>query len=164
LSKVLIFGNSGSGKSTLAKSLSEASDVFHLDLDALAWSSTSPPVRAALDESRKAIFSLISKHKNWVVEGCYTDLLEILESNCDEIIFMNLPIEDCISNAKARPWEPHKYKSKAAQDQNLDMLIAWIEQYHERDDTFSYTAHEEFYNNYRGTKKMITRNQAINSL
>ena len=75
-----------------------------------------------------------------------------------EIIFMNLPIESCISNAKARPWEPHKYKTKQAQDDNLAMLIDWIGQYSERNDTFSYAAHKQFYDGYHGHKKMITQN------
>lgn len=38
-----------------------------------------------------------------------TDLLKLVQAQSSEIIFMNLPIELCIANAKARPWEPHKY-------------------------------------------------------
>ena len=71
---------------------------------------------------------------------------------------MNLPIKSCISNAKARPWEPHKYETKQAQDENLAMLIDWIGQYSERNDTFSYAAHKQFYDGYHGHKKMITQN------
>jgi hypothetical protein len=36
---------------------------------------------------------------------------------------MNLPVAACIENARKRPWEPHKYASKAEQDKNLDRLI-----------------------------------------
>jgi len=38
------------------------------------------------------------------------------------------------------------------------MLIDWIAQYTKRDDTFSYTAHKQFYENYSGSKRMVTRN------
>ena len=31
-----------------------------------------------------------------------------------------------IPSLAARPWEPHKYPSKEAQDANLALLIGWI--------------------------------------
>lgn len=159
MSKVIIFGNSGSGKSTLAKHLSESFNLAHLDLDTLAWKPTVPPERESMEGSWKHIQQFIDSNSHWVIEGCYTDLLELVEDQSTEIIFMNLPIELCISNAKARPWEPHKYKTKQAQDNNLEMLISWIRQYTEREDTFSYDAHQRFFDNYSGKKKIITSNQ-----
>ncbi|WP_334020532.1 AAA family ATPase [Alteromonas sp. S015] len=158
MAKILIFGNSGSGKSTLAKHLCRTKGLAHLDLDTLAWKPTSPPERRPIEESEKEIQAFITSNNNWVVEGCYTDLLELVEAQSTEAIFMNLPVESCIANAKARPWEPHKYKTKQAQDDNLAMLIDWIEQYTQRNDTFSYAAHKRFYDSYHGHKKMITQN------
>ena len=158
MSNILIFGNSGSGKSTLAKSMCKSQSLAHLDLDTLAWDATTPPKRKNLNTSKIEIESFIEANDSWVIEGCYTDLLKLVESYSSEIIFMNLPIEECIRNAKSRPWEPHKYKSKQAQDENLDMLINWISQYTERDDTFSMSAHQNFYNNYSGKKQIITSN------
>ncbi len=72
---------------------------------------------------------------------------------------MNLPIKACIANAKNRPWEPHKYESKETQDSNLKMLIDWIAQYSERDDTFSEATHKKLYKNYSGKKSMFTSNE-----
>jgi adenylate kinase family enzyme len=120
LSNILIFGNSGSGKSTLAKNICKSQGLAHLDLDSLAWEETTPPERKNLNTSKKEIDNFIKMNDSWVIEGCYTDLLELAKSYSSEVIFMNLPIEDCISNAKSRPWEPHKYESKQAQDENLD--------------------------------------------
>ena len=68
---------------------------------------------------------------------------------------MNLPIELCIENAKNRPWEPHKYDSKAAQDANLAMLIDWIAQYNQRTDTFSKSAHQKLYDEFSGNKNSV---------
>lgn len=87
--KILIFGNSGSGKSTLAKQLSAKEGLAHLDLDVLAWLPVSPPERMAIEESKLKIDAFISAHKGWVVEGCYTDLLELLAHDASEIIFMD---------------------------------------------------------------------------
>jgi adenylate kinase family enzyme len=159
LSKILIFGNSGSGKSTLAKKICQTSCLAHLDLDSLAWQATNPPERKEIKESEKGILDFIQSYDNWVIEGCYTDLLELLSEQTDEIIYLNLPVDLCIKNAKSRPWEPHKYASKEAQDANLAMLVDWISQYTERQDTFSKQAHQKFFTEYVGKKSMITDNQ-----
>ena len=159
LRKILIFGNSGSGKSTLARRLCNAEGLSHLDLDTLAWNPTTPPERKCLNESRSDIFNFIHSNEGWVVEGCYADLLEIIVPFASEIIFMNLPIEACVKNAKNRPWEPHKYASKEAQDKNLKMLIDWISQYSARTDTFSELTHNKLYRQYAGKKRMVTGNE-----
>jgi len=158
LQKVLVFGNSASGKSTLAKRLAKVDLLAHLDLDLLAWQATNPPTRVPLVESTKAIETFMREHDQWVIEGCYSDLLKIAKEQSTEIIFMNLPVDDCIENAKNRPWEPHKYTSKTEQDTNLTMLIQWISQYELRDDNFSKAAHLAFYHSYTGMKKMLTTN------
>lgn len=159
--KILIFGNSGSGKSTFAKELVEAEQMPHLDLDSLAWLPTEPPVRAPLEHSELKIKEFMAASENWVIEGCYTDLLELASPEASEIIFMNLDVSLCIENAKNRPWEPHKYKTKKAQDRNLDMLIEWIEQYNEREDVFSLKSHLRFYDNFPGKKTMVLNNERL---
>ena len=158
MAKILIFGNSGSGKSTLAKHLSEKEGLGHLDLDVLAWLPTSPPQRMPIEESRAKIEAFLKDNKSWVIEGCYTDLLELLAHEASEIIFMDLSIEQCINNAKSRPWETHKYESKEAQDANLEMLINWIKDYKTRSDPFSYGAHLRFYESFQGEKMVYVEN------
>lgn len=157
--KVLIFGNSGSGKSTLARKLCSADALPHLDLDTLAWMPTALPERKPLKESKSDISEFISSNKGWVIEGCYSDLLEMALPFSNEMIFMNLPIELCIENARNRPWESHKYESKEAQDKNLGMLTNWISQYSGRTDTFSEASHKVLYEQYTGAKRMVTSNE-----
>ncbi|NET11241.1 MAG: AAA family ATPase [Symploca sp. SIO2B6] len=158
MKKILIFGNSGSGKSTLAKELSSSNNLAYLELDILAWQPTTPPKRMPLEVSGNKIEAFVNTHPNWVIEGCYADLLDFLASEATEIIFMNLPVEDCILNASNRPWEPHKYGSKIAQDEKLGMLIDWISQYGQRSGPCSQTAHEALYQGYMGKKTMYTSN------
>ncbi|MFT5164479.1 MAG: adenylate kinase family enzyme [Alteromonadaceae bacterium] len=162
--KILIFGNSGAGKSTLAKKLAVSKNLAHLDLDTLAWQpipagSTAPPGRLPLKQSRQQIDIFTNANPHWIIEGCYTDLLEMLSDEADEIIFMDLDVNLCIANAANRPWEPHKYPSKTAQDKNLPMLTQWIQQYTERDDGFSHQAHQGFYEAFKGNKSMVRDNQ-----
>ncbi|CAA0126378.1 Uncharacterised protein [Halioglobus japonicus] len=164
MSKILIFGNSGSGKSTLAKQLYNERGLAHLDLDTLAWLPTNPPQRKPVAESRSAIEKFIGSYDTWVIEGCYTDLLEVAALHATEAIFMNLPVALCIENARKRPWEPHKYATKEEQDGNLEMLIDWITQYPIRQDVFSQTAHTALYESFTGRKRLYTSNaQAGNS-
>ena len=137
MKKIVIFGNSGSGKSTLAKKLNMQFNIAHYDLDNIAWLPTSPPERMPLDQSIKAIEAFTDQNEGWVIEGCYGDLLELVLPAATEVIFLNLPIERCIENARNRPWEAHKYKSKQEQDANLENLINWIQEYESRDDIFS---------------------------
>ncbi len=157
--KTIIFGNSGSGKSTLAKKLQAAQNASHLDLDTLAWQATDPPSRKPLAESAQAIEAFMAKHECWVIEGCYADLLQLVAEQANQAIFMNLPTALCQQNARNRPWEPHKYASKAAQDANLDMLLGWIADYEQRQDEFSYQAHQKLYNQFPKNKQQITSNQ-----
>ena len=154
--RIVIFGNSASGKSSLAKHLAEQHHLAHLDLDTLAWlpiTEKSPlPYRQSVDISVGEIDRFIKQNNQWVIEGCYSDLLTHTLGKCSEVIFLNLPVQLCILNAKNRPWESHKYKSKAEQDANLSMLIDWISQYEHRTDTFSKAAHEKLYNEFLGKK------------
>lgn len=159
MKKIAIFGNSGSGKSTLARKLCEESSLRHLDLDSVAWKASKLPERKPIEESLQEINDFILSNKGWVIEGCYSDLLEVVLRSASEIVFLNLPLEDCIDNARNRPWEPHKYESKECQDQNLEMLIEWIAQYEKRTDTFSKSDHELLFSNFRGAKIMYTSNQ-----
>lgn len=156
--KIIIFGNSSSGKSTLAKQLCKEG-LVHLDLDTIAWDNTCPmPERRALAESAVILEQFTESHQSWVIEGCYADLLALVAESASDAIFMDLSVEQCIQNAMRRPWEPHKYASKQAQDENLAMLIQWIAQYPERSDAFSYLSHKVLYDNFKGTKTRIQVN------
>jgi adenylate kinase family enzyme len=156
--KVIIFGNSGSGKSTLAAEL-RGEGLAHLDLDVLAWLPVEPPERRPLEQAFADIQKFIGDNPAWVIEGCYSDLLALVKPFASEAIFMNLPVALCQENARNRPWEPHKYESKAAQDANLDMLLDWIAGYADRCDALSLRAHSELYDSFQGSKTEITCNR-----
>lgn len=161
MKSVLIFGNSGSGKSTLASTLCRAHGLAHMDLDSIAWLPSTPPERAPLDASKTEIEAFVEANDGWVIEGCYTDLLEMARPHAEEVIFLNLPVDLCIENARNRPWEPHKYGSKAAQDRNLAMLIDWISEYSSRDGVMSHRAHKAFYEQFTGRKTEIRSNREL---
>src|SRR3954464_14933536 len=119
MERIIVFGNSGSGKSTLAKALAKLHEAEHLDLDTIAWEAKRPGVRADFEESRRTLLQFIEQSENWVIEGCYSELLKVAAHYCTEVIFLNPGIEACVFNCRARPFEAHKYASPEAQDANL---------------------------------------------
>jgi len=162
MKNTLIFGNSGAGKSTLAKKLKAESSLEHLDLDVLAWLDTNPPTRKPIVDSKKEIDLFLSKSDSWVIEGGYSDLLELVTEQASNIVFLNPPVDICIQHCKSRPWEPHKYATKTEQDKNLSMLIEWVKQYEHRDDDFSLKSHRALYEKFSGHKQEI--NSGVDSL
>lgn len=156
--RILVFGNSGSGKSTLAACIAKLPDIAHLDLDTIAWKSGQPGVRESLHTSFEAIDTFIKNHQSWVIEGCYSALLDYAADNANEIVFLNPGIEACQANCRARPWESHKYESKEAQDKNLKMLLNWVAEYQTREDEFSLQQHRLLFDSFDGTKFELTTN------
>ena len=155
--RVLLFGNSGAGKSTLARRLHQTEGLAHLDLDTLAWLDCSPPERRRVEDSQSDIDDFVRVNSAWVIEGCYADLLALAAPLATELIWLNPDTETCVGHALARPWEPHKYASKAAQDANLPMLIDWIRAYDTREDEFSRKTHAALFEGFSGAKRELTQ-------
>lgn len=156
----MIFGNSGSGKSTYAKAEAARLGCPHLDLDTIAWDpDMEAPTRREQASSLALLSAFTERAEAWVVEGCYADLLTVAAADATELVFLNPGSEVCANNARSREWEPHKYPSKAAQDANLDMLLAWIHDYDVRTDVFSLGAHRQLFDGFDGPKREFRSNQ-----
>jgi adenylate kinase family enzyme len=154
--RIVIFGNSGAGKSTLAGRLAREHGLRHLDLDTLAWLPTSPPQRAPRGDSLAKLDAFTAASEAWVIEGCYGELIEAAAQRCTELVFLNPGVEACIANCRSRPWEPHKYPTKEAQDENLAMLIEWVRAYATREDELSLRAHRTLFDRFVGAKREVT--------
>lgn len=159
MERILIFGNAGSGKSSLAKALSGLHRAEHLDLDLIAWEAGRPGVRAPFARSRRALLRFIRGQAGWVIEGCYSGLLREAAAHCTELIFLNPGVEACVRNCEARPWEPHKYASREAQDANLRMLVGWVREYETRGDEFSLREHRRLFDAHAGRKVEYKSNE-----
>lgn len=151
--RILIFGNSGSGKSTLARQLAQEHHLPHLDLDHLAW--TSPGIRKPTAESASEIAIYTTTNPEWIAEGCYGDLLELMLQKATEVVFLNPGVEACVANCRARPWEPEKYPSKEDQDERLEFLIQWVREYETRTDEYSFHRHRMLFDGFQGAKQEL---------
>jgi adenylate kinase family enzyme len=154
--RIVILGNSGSGKSTLARELARAYELPALDLDTVFWE----PDRIAVQrDERDALAQLAHfcrSHDGWIVEGCYAHLATAALAGAPMLLWLDPGVEACLANCRARPWEPHKYRTQAEQDAYLEPLLAWVADFYDRDDAMSQRVHRAVFERYAGPKRRIT--------
>lgn len=155
--RLAIIGNAGSGKSTLAWQLAGELDLALLDLDIVAWE----PERVAVQRSHAAaaadVQAFCRSYPSWVVEGCYPGLIGAALRYRPVLLLLDPGMDQCLANCRARPWEPHKYKTRAEQDRKLGVLLDWVADYYHRDGDMSLTTHEALFEAYRGPKQRLSR-------
>jgi adenylate kinase family enzyme len=156
--KVAIVGNAGSGKSTQASTLAEGGATAILDLDLVFWE-PGATIERPISERIAEVQRFCREHDSWVIEGCYTDLIEATFPWTPELIFMDPGKEVCISNCLRRQHEAHKYPTKEDQDQKLDFLITWVSDYYHRGGLMSHRSHQALFDRYDGPKKRIQRQE-----
>jgi adenylate kinase family enzyme len=154
--RILIFGNSGSGKTTLANKLAKDLSIPILDLDTIVWEPHQIAIRRPQEDILKDLQDFIDNNISWVIEGCYSTLIQVALKFSTEIYFLNPGISKCLENNRHRPWEPHKFKSIQAQTETFEFLQNWIQQYEQRDDEFSYSSHRSLFDQYNGIKYELT--------
>ena len=152
--RIIILGNSGSGKSTLAREIKLRKDVPVLSLDDLAFASEA--VRRPVEGSLADVRTFIWQHSNWVIEGCYADLIEGILDEADALLFLNPGVEQSVENCLNRPWEPEKFASLEDQNRYLEPLIAWVREYETRTDEFGLQSHRELFERFAGPKVEFT--------
>jgi adenylate kinase family enzyme len=157
--RIAIVGNSGSGKSTFASQIAAAHSVVSLDLDTVAWEPGNVAVPRSAEQAAADITAFCARHDNWVVEGCYAGLLQQVLEYGPILLFIDPGVEACLANCRSRPWEPHKYASKPAQDEKLELLLSWVREYYSRDGDLSLSAHQSLFENYRGPKLRLAHHQ-----
>ena len=153
--RVAIIGNAGSGKTTLARTLASGGDMPVLDLDTLVWE----PNQIAVPRDPESVIAEVDRfcgrHPNWVVEGCYANCIQATLQYQPELVFLEPGRDACTNNCRNRPWEPHKYASKAEQDSKLEFLLRWVADYYERDGDMSLMAHTALFEGYSGPKRLV---------
>jgi adenylate kinase family enzyme len=150
--RIAIIGNSGSGKSTLARWFAERTGAVLLDLDTVAWVPGQIAVARAADEAENQVRAFCSGHDDWVVEGCYANLVNVALAFSPRLLFLNPGEEQCVANCRARPWEQHKYESKDDQDARLPFLLVWVAEYYRRTGEMSLAGHISCFAGYVGPK------------
>jgi len=154
--RVLVMGNSGSGKSWRARELAQQHALAHLDLDTIYFVPGLVAEQRPMPEVLADLHGFLDAHAQWVVEGCYGDVIEAALPFCSELVFMNPGRGACLANNRRGRWEPHKYASQEAQDAMLPFLLDWVAKYYQRDDNCSYAFHRRVFDAFNESKREIT--------
>lgn len=148
--KVILLGNAGAGKSTLSKKIIESEPAERLSLDEIAFKGRAE--RRPLQDSIVEVERFIVSNASWIIEGCYSDILQPVMEHCEELIFLNPGVETCVAHCYSRPWEPEKFESSKEQDDNLENLIKWVRSYETREDEYGLNRHRALYDDFLGKK------------
>lgn len=151
--RTILLGNAGAGKSTLSNRLIAKQPAARLSLDEVAFHDGAQ--RRPLQDSIADVRLFIADHKNWIIEGCYADIIEPILGECHELIFLNPGVDVCVANCRARPWEPKKFRSKEEQDENLENLMEWVTAYDSRSDEYGLRRHGALYEAFKGKKREL---------
>jgi adenylate kinase family enzyme len=86
MQKVVVIGTSGSGKTTFARSLAARLGFSHVELDSLSWGPnwTERPV-----EEFSALVQEATNVSNWVCDGNYSKVRDLLWRRADTIIWLD---------------------------------------------------------------------------
>lgn len=152
--KTLLLGNAGAGKSTLAARLCAHTLMPQLSLDEVAFADGAQ--RRPLADSIARCEQFMAGKRDWIIEGCYADILQALLPHADQLLFLNPGVDTCLAHCRQRPWEPGKFDSPEAQAAHLDFLLDWVAQYPTRKDEYGLAAHRVLFDAYAGPKQELT--------
>ncbi len=156
---MLIFGNGGSGKTWLALSVASAASVPCIHLDDMHWAPGHKGVvrdRGLRDDMVRAA----ARGDRWVMEGVYGQLVNMVLDRVTTLVWLDLPIADCISAARSRG--PHDGETA----EQFQSLIDWIGGYRTRTGNWnSFEAHLRLFDAYLGAKfRLSDRGEVTNWL
>lgn len=151
--KILLLGNAGAGKSTLAALLAGDRAIPRLSLDDVAFIGGTQ--RRKLTDSLALCEQFMVGKSEWIIEGCYADILRALLPHADQLLFLNPGVEACLAHCRQRPWEPDKFDSPEAQAAHQAFLLDWVAQYPTRTDEYGLAAHQALFDAYTGPKREL---------
>ena len=97
--KILIIGSPGSGKSTFARKLRDKTGLplYYLDMIYHNPDRTTVSPEVFIDRL-KEIFNT----DEWIIDGNYIKTLPLRLKECTEVVFFDLPVDECLEGASVR--------------------------------------------------------------
>lgn len=103
-----MIGSGGAGKSTVATSLGTLLDIEVFHLDTLYWKPGW--IEKCRPEWHKTIQELL-KRDSWIIDGNYSNTLELRVAACDTVVFLDIPRLICLWRVLKR-WALYRGKSR----------------------------------------------------
>lgn len=101
--RISIVGTSGSGKTTLARQVSRQLGIPHIELDTLHWEPNWMEVPD--DVMRDRVSQLLSCDKNWVVDGNYSQVRDIVWSQAETVVWLDYSLTVIMSRLVRRTYQ-----------------------------------------------------------
>ena len=93
MKKIMIIGSGGAGKSTLSKKLGQKLNIEVFHLDRFFWK---PNWEQITDNELAEIQKELTKKEQWVIDGNYSNNIDIRLNEADTIIFIDLKNYLCV--------------------------------------------------------------------
>ena len=119
MKRILIIGSSGAGKSTFSRRLGEKTGIEIIHLDKIYWK---PNWTAPSNEEWKATIEKAMRGEAWIMDGNYSNTLDLRIPVCDTVIFLEMPRALCVFRVLKRVASTYR-KTR------LDMAEGCIEQF-----------------------------------
>ena len=103
MKRIMIIGCPGSGKSTLARALAAKTGLPLYCLDMMYWN---PDRTTKPKEKFRAALRQTVKLPEWIIDGNYNSTLELRMEACDTVIFLDYPLDVCLSGVEERRGKP----------------------------------------------------------
>lgn len=129
MKKVIVIGCPGSGKSTFSRKLHKITQIPLYHLDMMYWNADKTTVDGnTLIERQNEVI----KRDEWIIDGNYDFTMELRMNACDTVIFLDYPLELCLSGVEARRGKSRPDMPWIEDETNVDEeFIQFIKNYNQ---------------------------------
>ena len=103
MKKVIVIGCPGSGKSTFSRALHQKTGLPLHHLDLMFWNADKTTVEKRVFLER---LSAVLQEDTWIIDGNYASTMEMRLAACDTVIFLDYPLDVCLSGIRERQRKP----------------------------------------------------------
>ena len=101
--RILVIGCPGSGKTTFALRLAEKTGLPLFHLDSIYW--RDDRTHLTREELVDALRPILASPR-WIIDGNYNGTMPLRVEACEEVIFLDDPVEVCLAGVRARMGTP----------------------------------------------------------
>jgi hypothetical protein len=156
--RIFILGNSGSGKTWLASALNTRLDLKIISLDEVCWEPGGYYKRRT-EDAVESDLKTISQSSNWIIEGVYGDLAELLFPRLTHFLWLDLDPTFCSECVSSRGFENIPWMDSPKKIQGY---LSHIESYAKNSGPMSREFHEHIFNSYPGKKIIFRSREDVN--
>lgn len=155
--RIMIMGNGGSGKSWLARRLAPCLVRNPVHLDDVYWQ----PGESGLARDKAVVAEEIrrlSHEHEWLIEGVYGWLVNVVLPRTTLLIFLDLPEEECIANVRARG------RQRNESEESFEELVDWVSKYRQRRENWnSFETHLRLFDEFTNEKVRLKSRTQISA-